>query len=217
MGETPAGTAADSVLPYDINVPDKVLTDEQVRRMKYRDYLPTWEPVFFPPLKPFEFRDPALDAKDNLVRTFSPRGVRFEDIQPKMGTIVRGLQLTGLGPDEKNQLARLVAERKVVVFEDQDFVDAGPAFQESWMRHFGKLNYQPVSGSIKGHPAFQINQRAGNKDEIDRFLEQHTTTTLWHQDVSFEIQPPGYVLLGMFEGPPCGGDTIFCDAEQAFE
>ena len=85
------------------------------------------------------------------------------------------------------------------------------------MRYFGKPNYQPVSGAVRGHPGFHIIHRDGNKAEISRFLEQRTTTTLWHQDVSYEIQPPGYVMLGLLEGPSVGGDTVFAATDMAYK
>ncbi|KAI1413396.1 hypothetical protein F5Y13DRAFT_161213 [Hypoxylon sp. FL1857] len=85
------------------------------------------------------------------------------------------------------------------------------------MNYYGKPNYQPVSGSIKGYPGFHIIQRDGNKDELARFLDQKSTTTLWHQDVSYEIQPPGYVMLGFLQGPDNGGDTVFASTDTAYK
>lgn len=76
------------------------------------------------------------------------------------------------------------------------------------MNYFGKPNYQPISGSIKGHPGFHIIQRDGNKEELAKFLEHRSITALWHQDVSYDIQPPGYVMLGYLQGPEVGGDTV---------
>ena len=85
------------------------------------------------------------------------------------------------------------------------------------MRYFGKLNYQPVSGRIKGYPAFHIIHRDGNKEELARIFEQKATSTLWHQDVNYEVQPPGYVMLGLLQGPEVGGDTVFAAADEAYE
>lgn len=44
-------------------------------------------------------------------------------LTPTIGTEVRGVQLSALGAAGKDELARFVAERKVVAFRDQDFAD----------------------------------------------------------------------------------------------
>jgi sulfonate dioxygenase len=134
-----------------------------------------------------------------------------------LGSTVEGVQLTDLSESGKDELAYLISQRKVVVFPDQNLIDAGPAKQQEFMNHFGKPNYQPVSGTVRGFPGFHIIHRDGNKEEIARFLEHKTTTSLWHQDVSYEIQPPGYVLLGLLQGPDVGGDTIFAAADVAYK
>lgn len=44
-------------------------------------------------------------------------------LTPSIGTEVRGIQLSTLSDAGKDELARLVAERKVVAFRAQDFAD----------------------------------------------------------------------------------------------
>jgi sulfonate dioxygenase len=51
---------------------------------------------------------------------------------------------------------------------------------------------------------------------LDTSFEQRTTSCLWHQDVSYEVQPPGYVMLGLLNGPKIGGDTVFADTDEAY-
>jgi sulfonate dioxygenase len=182
---------------------------------KYPEYLPTWDKAWYKKLSLFHFEDPALRVKDtskpNLLQ-----GATLQRIQPRIGSILKGVQISQLSNAAKDELALLIAERKVVVFPDQDIVDAGPAKQHDFMNYFGKLNYQPVSGSIKGYPGFHIIHRDGNRDEIARFFEMKTTSTLWHQDVSYEAQPPGYVMLGLLQGPGVGGDTVFAATDEAY-
>lgn len=201
---------------YDINVPYAALTDDTKNNTKYPEYLPTWDKIWFDPLTPFEYDDPALRVKDISLPNLLA-GANLSDVQPQMGTVVDGVQLSQLSDEGKDELAYFVSQRKVVAFPDQDIVDAGPAKQQEFMRHFGKPNYQPVSGSVRGYPAFHIIHRDGNKDEIATFLERKTTTTLWHQDVSYEIQPPGYVMLGLLDGPEVGGDTVFAATDAAYK
>ena len=207
----------DKEVSYDINLPYTELTEETSKSTKYPDYLPTWENVSFETLKPFHFEDPALRVKDVTLPNLLKPGVKMTHIQPGLGAIVEGVQLDQLDDAAKDELAHLISHRKVVVFPNQDIIDAGPAVQQSFMDYFGKRNYQPVSGTVKGHPGFHIIHRDGNKEEIMQFLERKTTTTLWHQDVSYEIQPPGYVMLGLLQGPDIGGDTVFTATDDAYK
>ncbi|KAK0712713.1 hypothetical protein B0T26DRAFT_344029 [Lasiosphaeria miniovina] len=203
-------------ITYDVNIPYK-LSDAAVQGTRYLDYLPTWDEMWFEPLAPFAFSDPGLRVTDRtLPNLLGWPGVTVTDIQPGFASVVEGLQLSALDAAGRDELAYLISQRKVLAFPAQDLIDAGPAAQREFMRHFGKLNYQPVSGCVKGEPAFHVIHRHGNKEEIASFLEHQPTTTLWHQDVSYEIQPPGYVLLGMLEGPAVGGDTVFAAADEGY-
>jgi sulfonate dioxygenase len=204
-------------ISYDINLPYFGITDDERKFTRYPEYLPTWDPVWFDPLPPFQFDDPALRVADKSKPNLLTPKVKLSPIQPSIGTVVEGIQLNRLSDAAKDELALLVSERKVVVFPNQDLIDDGPAAQQAFMNYFGKPNYQPVSGTVRGHPGFHIIHRNGNKEEIARFLEQKSTTTLWHQDVSYEIQPPGYVMLGLLQGPDVGGDTVFAATDAAFK
>jgi sulfonate dioxygenase len=154
------------------------------------------------------------------------------DITPKMGTVLRNIQLSRLSDQAKDELALLISERKIVAFPDQDFLDAGPAALQNFMDYFGKRNYHPVSASLPGAsysgllisdslsllglPGFHVIHRDGKKPELDAFFSQKTTSCLWHQDVSYEMQPPGYVMLGLLDGPKVGGDTVFAATDEAY-
>lgn len=204
-------------ISYDINIPYVDVSKENHLRTRYPEYLPTWDKLWFDPLPYFDYEDPALRVKDKSKPNLLTPNVKITDIQPRIGSVLEGVQLSQLSAAAKDELALLVSERKVVAFPNQDLIDAGPAAQAAFMSHFGKPNYQPVSGTVRGYPGFHIIHRDGNREEISRFLEQRTTTTLWHQDVSYEIQPPGYVMLGLLEGPEVGGDTVFAATDLAYK
>ncbi|KAJ3501227.1 hypothetical protein NLJ89_g9437 [Agrocybe chaxingu] len=211
-------TEKEPVLSYDINIPYVSLSDETSKATPYPAYLPTWDPIWFDPVPPFEFSDPALRVKDKSKPNLLTPNVKVSPIQPGLGSIVEGIDLCDLTNTAKDELALLIAERKVVAFPNQAaFLDSGPAFQQEFMKYFGKPNYQPVSGTVRGFPGFHIIHRNGNKEEIARFLQHKSTTTLWHQDVSYEIQPPGYVMLGLLQGPAVGGDTVFAATDAAYK
>ena len=40
-------------------------------------------------------------------------------------------------------------------------------------------------------------------------INDSTTTTLWHSDVSYELQPPGLTTFFLLAQPTTGGDTLF--------
>ncbi len=129
-----------------------------------------------------------------------------------------GIKLETLSPAAKDELALLICERKFVVLREQaDFLHSGPQFQVDFMSYFGKLSRQPVSGAIRGYPEFHIIHRDGNQDEIENFFRHKMTATLWHHDVSYERQPPGYVMLGILACPDVGGDTVVADTVEAYK
>jgi sulfonate dioxygenase len=79
-------------------------------------YLPI-DSFSYPPLTPFEHRDPGLDA-DTSLKDLLPEGqAQVKQITPNIGSEVRGVQLSSLAEEGKQQLALFVAQRKVVGME----------------------------------------------------------------------------------------------------
>lgn len=210
-----------TALPYDINVPSVQASASEMSRLLRPEYAPHWDATTYPAHPLHAYADPALHpgAAARLDEMLSAGGVvHVRHITPRLGSAVRGVRLLGLDAAGRAALALLVARRKVVVLAGQgDFVGAGPEAQIGFASAFGRLAVQPVSPMVRGYPPFQVNLRAGNRDEIAGFLDKTTTTTLWHHDVSFEKQPPAYVWLGMLQGPATGGDTVFVDTAKAYE
>jgi sulfonate dioxygenase len=91
---------------------------------KYPHYLPTWNPKEkYPPLQPFEHTEHGKDADPSYPNLLPEGAVTVTNLTPTIGTEVRGIQLSTLTKAGKDELARFVAERKVVAFRDQDFAD----------------------------------------------------------------------------------------------
>ncbi|RYP61291.1 hypothetical protein DL769_007772 [Monosporascus sp. CRB-8-3] len=164
----------------------------------------------------FTWKDPALRVTDTSLLELHKAGLKVTHITPKLGSYISGIQLNQLNDAAKYELAWLIPQRKVLAFHNRDLIHDGPAARREYMRYFGKPNYQPVPGSIKGYLGFHIIQKNSNKEELARFLDQKPTTTLWHQDVSYEVQPPGYVMLGCLQGPDVGGNTVFASTDVAY-
>ncbi|KAL9117715.1 MAG: hypothetical protein Q9187_005743, partial [Circinaria calcarea] len=60
-----------------------------------------------------------------------------------MGLEVLGVQIDSLSDRGKNELALLVAQRKVVVFRNQDFVDLPVPQVLEYCSYFGRFSIHP--------------------------------------------------------------------------
>ncbi|VUC28502.1 unnamed protein product [Clonostachys rosea] len=202
--------------PINVNLAyDKTLHQEY----KYIKYLPVYdESTTFPPLQPFEFNDKGLVAdkeKQNLFAADAP-DVSVSKIAPVIGTEIRGLQLSQLNNQQKNELALLIAERGVVVFRGQDFKDIGIDRQLEFARYFGPLHIHPVGAHIQDHLEFHnIYLGPDNEYRNQRKLERLNTIG-FHSDVSYEHQPPGITLLALLSVPETGGDTTWASQTAAY-
>lgn len=183
---------------------------------KYPHYLPTWNPEQkFPPLEPFEHHEHGKDA-DPSYPDLLPEGVQVVDLTPTIGTEVRGIQLSSLSPAGRDQLARFVAERKVVAFRDQDFADLPIDKALEFGGYFGRHHIHPTSGSPEGFPEVHLVHRGAGDDQAAEFFKSRTSSVAWHSDVSYEQQPPGTTFLYIFDKPETGGDTLFANAAEAY-
>ncbi len=184
---------------------------------KYPHYLPTWNPEQkYPPLQPFSHYDHGKDA-DTSYAALLPEGVAVTHLTPTIGTEVKGVQLSALTNAGKDQLARYVAERKVVAFRDQDFAALPIADALRFGSYFSPhLHIHPTSGSPEGHPEVHLVHRAAGDTSADTFFATRTSSVAWHSDVSYEAQPPGTTFLYILDQPETGGDTLFADTGEAY-
>ena len=82
----------------------------------------------FPPIEIFEFSDPGLRADPTKPHLLT-HNVTKKHLSPYIGTELKGVQISQLGKEGLDELALFVAERKLVVFRDQDFKDLTPERQ----------------------------------------------------------------------------------------
>jgi sulfonate dioxygenase len=182
---------------------------------KYKHYLPHWGDEKYPPLEPFEHHDHGLDA-DPKFPDLLPAGTIINDLTPTIGTEVTGIQLSTLSDAGKDQLARFVAQRKVVAFRDQDFADLPIAQALDYGRYFGRLHIHPTSGSPEGYPEAHLVHRGAGDKTAEAFYRTRTSSVAWHSDVSYELQPPGTTFLYILDVPDAGGDTLFSSQVEAY-
>jgi sulfonate dioxygenase len=182
---------------------------------QYKHYLPTWGNERFPPLETFEHRDRGLDADPSYPELLA-QGAVATDLTPSIGTEVTGVQLSKLSNAGKDQLARFVAERKVVAFRDQDFADLPIADALEFGRYFGPLHIHPTSGAPEGFPEVHLVHRGAGDKTAEAFFETRTSSVAWHSDVTYELQPPGTTFLYILDVPETGGDTLFANQAEAY-
>ncbi|CEJ89954.1 Putative Taurine catabolism dioxygenase TauD/TfdA [[Torrubiella] hemipterigena] len=184
---------------------------------KYPHYLPTWDgSVIDPPLTPFEHYEHGKDADTSFPNLF-PEGTSVTDLTPSIGSEVHGIQLSSLNDAGKDELARYVAQRKVVAFRKQDFADLSIPDALKYGEYFGRHHIHPTSGAPEGYPQIHLVHRAEGDTSHKDFFEARTSSVAWHSDISYEKQPPGTTFLYILDKPETGGDTLFVDSVTAYK
>ncbi|CAG8976918.1 hypothetical protein HYALB_00011867 [Hymenoscyphus albidus] len=216
--ETPTVKLTSNSGPYKELAPigyEKSAEEEGSHPAKYQNYLPHWGNELYPPLERYEHRDRGIDA-DTKYPDLLSEGVEVNDLTPTIGTEVTGVQISKLSNAGKDQLARLVAERKVIAFRDQDFADLPIPDALDYVRYFGRLHIHPTSGAPKGHPEVHLVHRGLGDKTAQAFFQTRTSSVAWHSDVSYENQPPGTTFLYILDVPEAGGDTLFANQVEAY-
>ncbi|RAO69464.1 uncharacterized protein BHQ10_005476 [Talaromyces amestolkiae] len=182
----------------------------------YPNYLPTWDHgEKYPPLEPFVHVEHGLDA-DPAFKDLLPEGSTIQKLTPTIGSEVHGVQLSKLSAAGKDQLALLVAQRKVVAFRDQDLADIPIEDALEFGGYFGRHHIHPTSGAPEGHPELHIVYRNGSDGEVEAYFAGRNSSVQWHSDVSYEQQPPGTTFLYILDSPEVGGDTAFVNQVEAY-
>jgi len=185
----------------------------------YPHYLPVWDNekgVRYPPLTPFEHVEHGKDADPSFPNLLGP-GVQIDDITGSIGAEVKGVQLSSLSDAGKDELALLVARKKVVAFRDQDFADLPIEEALKYGEYFGRHHIHQASGAPKGFPEVHLVHRGAEDTSFQDFLQERTNSIQWHSDVTFENQPPGTTFLYALDVPKSGGDTLFLNQVKAYE
>ena len=186
----------------------------------------------YPALEPFEAYEHGRDADASFPDLL--KGAHVEDLCANIGAEVKGVQLSKLDKAGKDQLALFVAQKKVVgesistnivpppsylwilAFRDQDWADLPIQEVLDYAEYYGPSHIHQTSGAPKGFPGVHLVHRSAADTTAKDFFAEHTTSTTWHSDVTFELQPPGTTFLYLLDGPTAGGDTAFCNMVEAY-
>ncbi|RSH82498.1 uncharacterized protein EHS24_007478 [Apiotrichum porosum] len=184
----------------------------------YKHYLPSLEKkVKGPPLTEFVHVDPGHEAlKHAEPRAFLAAG-KVENLSPRLGSVVEGVQLHKLDTAARQDLALFVAQRGVVAFRDQDFIDQDASWLvNDWTAFWGRPHVHHSTVQPVGHPELHLVYRAAGSD-YNYDLSDRSNSTNWHSDVSYERQPPGLTALFLFDSPDSGGDTGYVDQRNTYQ
>lgn len=182
---------------------------------KYAHYLPCWEKVNTDTYQPFEHVEHGNDADPALPNLLADATVT--DITGYIGTEVRGVQLSKLSCAARDELALFAAQRRVLVFRDQDYADLPLREAVDWAEYYGPSQVPPTAGAVKDFPEIDIIHRNVDAGVGEQFFRLRTSGTEWHSDSTYELQPPGTTVMYILEGPKTGSDTVFCDMVSAYQ
>lgn len=151
--------------------------------------------------------------------TFAPEIPQL-DVTPLTGTLgaeIRGVDLRGpLDGATVDVLRGLWLRHKVVFFPDQHLE---PAQQVAFARRFGDLTAaHPVMPAVLAeHPEVLVidNERVQTRPEFVA-MRARDREVGWHTDVTFMPTPPAGSVLASRIVPAAGGDTLWADAEAAY-
>lgn len=130
--------------------------------------------------------------------------LKLEHLGATIGTVVHGVNMTDTSDDEVRFLRRLLAQRKVIFFRDQNCTeDEHIAFGA----RFGELEIHPFNPMHVDH------------DEIIPIYSGRRSVgaaNLWHSDVMWRMEPSLGSVLRAKTVPAVGGDTLFADMTAAY-
>ncbi|KAJ7595449.1 hypothetical protein C8J56DRAFT_922338 [Mycena floridula] len=170
----------------------------------------------FPPTELFEHTDPGSRA-DRAKPHLLTANTAVHHLSPYIGTEVSGIQISELSKEGLDELALYAAERKLLLFRDQDFKDLTPERQIEIAGHFGPIQRHPTSGNVKGFPEFHVVYRDAEHDRFREYIGGNRANfTSWHSDVSYEKQTPGTTFFFILDQPETGGDTLFLSQVEAY-
>jgi sulfonate dioxygenase len=162
-------------------------TAETHENYPYDHLLPTFPDLKWDPLEEVPHHDKGLLGSPSFSSLLST-ATSIQDLNPRIGTEVTGIDLASLSSAQKNDIARLIATRGVVFFRNQKNFDIRA------QRELGKY-----FGALHKHATTSVPKQQGLEDvhvvfaEGARGARNHifSPSFLWHSDVSY---PPSLYL-----------------------
>ncbi|KAJ3054560.1 hypothetical protein HK097_001444 [Rhizophlyctis rosea] len=152
------------------------------------------------------FHKANVKSSINLDKYPSLKHLGRRDLSPYLGTEIIGLDLTQVTEEQVEDLKKLIIERGVLHFRDQEKLGK-PELVE-----FGKKFGPPHI-----HPTIPAPADAPELIYVHSDPTRQNAAESWHSDVTFEEQPAKYSILKFDVTPEVGGDTAFTDTFAAYD
>ncbi|WBW72449.1 sulfonate/alpha-ketoglutarate dioxygenase [Schizosaccharomyces osmophilus] len=181
---------------------------------KFADVLPSYPKSHDQTLRDIEFKDKGLLANPsftNLLRDVS----KVEHLSRDLGTVLHGIRLNQLDEEQKNELARLIAERGVVYFPDQREM-TNDQFQQLG-RYYGVTHVHGANARPNDPAKSDFHVVYSDRYSAFDIEDNRTSLERFHSDVSYEKQPLATTFFRGLTVPKYGGDTIFVSGYAAYE
>lgn len=134
-------------------------------------------------------------------------------VQPTIGAEVEGIDLSRrLSPEQIAAIRAAVIEHKVVFFRDQSLTNDEHA---AFAAEFGPLYTHPSARRDDNVAA--VHAIAARDDYAARYQRDVLAGDAYHTDTSWRLVPTWGVVLRDIDLPPIGGDTVWVDANLAYE
>jgi len=142
--------------------------------------------------------------------------IDIRPLQPTIGAEIEGVDLSRpLSTAQRDAIKAAILKYKVVFFRDQPLDNEQHA---AFARQFGPLYTHP---STSHDPKItQIHKIAAEDTKKYEKLEQHRRVKAgdgYHTDTSWRLVPTWGAVLRAVNLPPVGGDTVWVDANLAYE
>ncbi|GAB7528672.1 taurine dioxygenase [Pseudomonas sp. 3A(2025)] len=124
---------------------------------------------------------------------------------PLLGAQVAGVQLHALDDVQLAQLEAALVRHKVLFFPEQQWT----ALQQR--------DFAARLGELHVHPTFQTHAEAQELVVFNYDDTRKGANDTWHADVTFAERPLKYGVLHAETIPEVGGDTLWVDAEAAYQ
>lgn len=139
---------------------------------------------------------------------------QITDLTTNIGTEIEGLQLKDLTPEQRDELALLIAERSVVFFRNQDI---SPQQQKELGEWYGEVEIHPQVPQVPGVAGVTVIWPDLRATEQPPNFRKPGGASSWHTDLVHEHQPAGITHLHNDTVPPIGGDTLWASGYSAYE
>ena len=142
--------------------------------------------------------------------------IGIRPLQPTIGAEIHGVDISKpLSPGQRDAIKAAILKYKVVFFRDQPLTNEQHA---AFARQFGPLYTHPsTSRDPKIAQIHKISAEDAAKYEKQRVHADVKDGDGYHTDTSWRLVPTWGAVLRAVNLPPVGGDTIWVDANLAYE